>query len=380
MASKVLICASTTSHINNFHLPYLNFFKDQGFEVHVAVPGKELQQDVDFLHNIPITKNILSINNLLAIMELRDVFKANNFEIMLTHTTLAGFIARLALLLAGKRNTKVINTVHGYLFWNGCGTVKKLIYYLPEYFLRNITDCIITMNDEDTITANKLVNRSGFVEQVPGMGVDSKRFSVASESEKILARQKLSINDDAFVIVYAAEFSKRKNHIELIQAMSQIVTNVPDAILLLCGTGEMQEEITAEVKRRSLNDNVRFMGWCKDMEDIYRACDIAVSTSKSEGLPFNIIEAQLCNLPVVASKIRGHIDLIQDGENGWLYSPGNPKELSRKVLNIINSPDRGNKQGKAAGGSAVKYSLPYAYPANIKIYKKFIARDDMNTI
>jgi len=372
MSYKVLICASTISHIMNFHLPYIKYFKEKGFEVHIAVPGNELLENADLVHNISMTKKLLSINNVNAILQLRDLYKAYDFDILLTHTTLAGIIGRLAVLLSGNKNIKVIHTVHGYLFWNGCGSIKRLMYYLPELLLRNTTDCIITMNDEDTLTAQKLVKKAGLVEKVPGMGVNSERFIAASESEKTLKRQQLLFSDDAFVIVYAAEFSKRKNHLELIRAMSDIVSKEPNVILVLCGTGDMENDILLEVKRRDLQRNVQFMGWCDHMEEIYKACDMAISTSISEGLPFNIIEAQLCGLPVVASNIRGHVDLIKHGESGWLYTPRNPQELSNIVLDIINSSDQGKRQGEAAKSSANRYSLLYAYGANTNIYQKFI--------
>ena len=108
------------------------------------------------------------------------------------------------------------------------------------------------------------------------------------------------------------------------------------------------------------------------MERIYRACDLAVSSSISEGLPFNIVEAQLCLLPVVASDIRGHTDLIENGENGWRYPPGDSGALARAVINVISRPDHGKKQGEAAGISAMKYSLAPAYTANTAVYKRMM--------
>ena len=365
---KVLICASTSTHINNFHLPYLEFFKKQGFETHVAVPGNAAIEHADIVHSIPVTKSFLSVNNIKAALMLQNIIRANRYELILTHTALAGAVCRLGVVLAGKGRTRVIHTVHGYLFYRGCGLLKKLSCYIPEYMLRGVTDCLITMNEEDTETARRLVRKGGSVIKVAGMGVDPERFKPAGEAESRSWRKRLSIPEMAFVLVYAAEFSKRKNHIELIRALKAVVSEHPEVLLLLCGSGALQDYIEAEAERLGLTENIRFLGWQDHMEDIYKVCDLAVSSSISEGMPFNIIEAQLCALPVVASKIRGHTDLIEHGVNGRLYRPGNPEGLARMIMDAIISPDKSKALGQSARKSAMNYTLPIAFEENTRAY------------
>lgn len=370
---KVLVCASTAVHIKNFHLPYLKYFRDSGAEVHVAVPNPEGIEGADFLHAIPMAKSFLSFRNVLAVIKLVKVIRAERFDLILTHTALAAAVCRASLMIAGKKETKLINTVHGYLFWNGCGLLKKAFYYLPELLLRGVTDCIITMNAEDEETAKKLVRKGGIVKRVPGMGVDTSRFHPASETEKREARKELSIPEGAFVLLYPAEFSKRKNHLELMDAMEIIAAAVPNVLLLLCGTGALMEDTRAAAESRRLRSSVRFMGWCSNMEELYKACDLAVSVSKSEGLPFNIIEAEMCSLPVVASRIRGHIDLIEDGVSGFLYPPGNHRAMADAVIEIALDPGKGRKLGESGRENARRYSLDVALEENISVYNKVIS-------
>lgn len=369
---KVLICASTSVHIKNFHLPYLEFFKRQGFETHVAVPDGASMEHADLVYSIPVTKSFFSISNLKAALTLRKIIRENRYEIILTHTALAGAVCRLGVVLAGKRNTGVIHTVHGYLFYKGCGILKKLFCYIPEYLLRGVTDCLITMNEEDTKTAQKLVKKGGTVIKVSGMGVDPKRFQPADRAEKEFLRAKLSIPENTYTLVYAAEFSKRKNHIELIQAMKAVVEKRPEVLLLLCGSGALQDNIESEAMKLGLTKNIRFLGWQEKMNEIYKACDLAVSSSLSEGMPFSIIEAQLCTLPVVASKIKGHTDLIEHGANGLLYPPGDPEALARMIIDIINNPDEAIALGQAARKSAMGYTLPIAFEENTRAYMRVL--------
>jgi glycosyltransferase EpsD len=369
---RVLICASTASHINNFHLPYLNYFKEKGFEVHVAVPDPSNIKDADFTHVLPMAKSFISPKNLSAIWMLQKLIRSYRFELIMTHATLANAIGRVSLFLAGKTNSRIMCTVHGYLFWNGCGFLKRLAYYTPELLLRGITDCIITMNDEDAQTAQKLVKKGGYSVKIKGMGVDSSRYFPFSDEEKQKARQDLSIPVDAFVLVYAAEFSKRKNHNELLNAMVKIVNSVPSSLLLLCGTGALLDDIRAAVHRLMLNSNVIFLGYRNDMDDVYKACDMSVSTSKSEGLPFNIIEAQLCALPVAASKIRGHTDLVIDEKTGLLYPPGDINALAGAAIRLYKDPSFRKELGISAAKSAKEYSLEEIFTENTKVYDMLV--------
>lgn len=367
---RVLICASTSVHINNFHLPYLEYFKKQGFETHVAVPDSSDIKHADVTYRVPITKSFFSPRNIKSAFMLRNIIRSNGYDLILTHTALAGAVCRLGVFLAGKGKTRVIHTVHGYLFWKGCGPAKMLAHYVPEYLLRGVTDCLITMNAEDTQFAQKLVKKGGSVIKVSGMGVDADRFRPYDDNDKKASREKLSIPENSYVIVYAAEFSKRKNHMELIRAMKTVVMALPDAQLLLCGTGALLERAKAETERLGLTGNIRFLGWQNKLEEIYGACDLAVSPSKGEGLPFNILEAQLCALPAVASEIRGHTDLIEHGVNGFFYPPGDFKALAGEIIRILSSPDKGRSQGLAARKSAMSYTLPVAFKENTEAYMR----------
>lgn len=366
---KVLFCASSLSHIQRFHLPYLKYFLDRGFEVHAALPGRETPEYARVLHSVPMEKSLLSPRNLRAVFLLREILHNERFDLILTHTALAGAVGRLALALAGKGSTKIVHTVHGYLFWQGCGSVKALQYRLPEQMLRGVTDCLITMNAEDTAAARFLVRKGGLLFQVPGMGADTARFRPASQDTRRSTREALSLSDESYVLVYPAEFSRRKNHMELLRAMARIVREAPQAVLLLCGQGDTQAEMRREAEHLGIREAVRFLGFQERMEEIYPACDIAVTSSISEGLPFNVIEAQLCGLPVAASRIRGHTDLIRDGENGRLYSPGDPEALARTVLEVFRSPDQGAGLGRRALESAPAFSLERAFQANTAAYE-----------
>jgi glycosyltransferase EpsD len=369
---KVLICSSTLVHLRNFHLPYLEYFEKLGWDIHIAAPQTEPIPFASVMHEIPMAKNVLSPKNITAVLKLRRVLLKNDFTLVMTHAALAGIVGRAGVLLSRGKKARVIHTSHGYFFWNGCGLLRKILYYTPERLLRRVTDCIVTMNEEDFAAARKLVRKGGLAVKVPGMGVDGSRFFPACDARKATARQTLGIENDVFVCVCAAEFSKRKNHAELLRAFAAAVKSVPKALLLMCGDGKLRDVIASQAAVLGLGDSVRFLGWRDRMEEVYAACDLAVSTSVSEGLPFNILEAQLCALPVAASRIRGHTDLVENGVTGFLYEPGDTDELSEIIARLHQDRTLGKTIGTSARESAQRFTLDKAFAANTAVYKKMI--------
>ena len=106
----------------------------------------------------------------------------------------------------------------------------------------------------------------------------------------------------------------------LLDAVSILKNAVPQVLLLLPGDGPSRAEYDAFIHTFHLADNVRLLGYRDDMDRLLQASDVAVSSSKQEGLPINIVEAMAVGLPVVATEIRGHNDLIEDSENGFSRS------------------------------------------------------------
>ena len=109
-----------------------------------------------------------------------------------------------------------------------------------------------------------------------------------------------------------------------------------------------------------------------DVEMCYHAADLAVSASRIEGLPFNLMEAMHCALPVVASRIKGHEDLVIDGENGRLFPYNNKEAFVQAVCSLLSVQQRA-AMGQAARRSVECYGLPTVYPKLIEIYGSALA-------
>lgn len=169
------------------------------------------------------------------------------------------------------------------------------------------------------------------------------------------------------MLIYAAEFSSRKNQRMLINAMPEL----PNAVLLLPGRGALLDDCRTLAQQKGVADRVRFPGFTSNIEQYYRAADLCVSSSRSEGLPFNVMEAMACGLPAVLSDVKGHEDLVRSGENGLLFPYDDQNAFIRAVKQAAE-PVLQAQMSAAAVQTAVPYGIDAVFPTLTAIYSQAI--------
>jgi glycosyltransferase involved in cell wall biosynthesis len=162
--------------------------------------------------------------------------------------------------------------------------------------------------------------------------------------------------------------------------MDMIVRKEPNVTLLLVGDGEERENLRALVQKLNLSECVSFVGRVSNekVPEYMAAADVFVLPSLSEGLPNVILEAMASGLPVVATKVRGLPEIIEDGQNGFLVEPKNPNEIAEKVCLLLEDAElrervsRNNKE-KAKGYDwddiVKKLEMVYSDCLNSKVEK-----------
>lgn len=353
MKRKVLFTASTYSHIEHFHLPYLKEFQRMGWEVHIGCAGAPPQAPyTDKSFNLPFQKSMSSMDNFRAARQLRRIVQAESYSLIVTHTSLAAFFTRLAVK-GMKARPRLINVVHGYLFDDDTPAVKRNLLLNAERMTASETDLLLTMNGYDYDIAKKY--RLGKqIGKIPGIGVDFAKLDEDTEKAPGISREGLGIPKNALVLIYPAEFSKRKSQEVLIRAMAYLPDNV---VLILCGDGAELENCRELVKSFELDKRVLFPGRIENMAAWYRIADIAVTASRSEGLPFNVMEAMYCGLPVVASRVKGHTDLLDDGSTGLLYDYGDVQSCAEQVRRLLADSELRRTIGARAAGSVEQFAI-----------------------
>lgn len=319
---KILYAASTVSHLERFHLPYIEEIRK-----HATVRTMGDGEGVDF--PIPFDKHFFSPSNFKGIFKIRKILKQERFDAVIVHTTLAAFLIRSAMICM--RRPYVINVVHGYLFPKKPQGLKDRVLLLCERLLRPLTDDVAVMNAEDVEIAESHRLCRGKVSFIRGMGVPPKDFS-HSKDRGVLAT--LPITDTDFVCTFVGELSHRKNQSFLIRATRKLIDAGLPIKLLLIGEGADQEQLEALIRELALDEHVFLLGTKHNVPEYLAATDLYLSASRSEGLPFNIMEAMEGGLPILASDTKGQNDLL---EADSLYPPDDMTAFCEGVHRIYGA-------------------------------------------
>ena len=362
---KILICASRISHIINFHLPYIEYFRNKNYRVDIAVEGKTDNSMIDNCYDMKFTKNPFSPDNLKTIRLLKKIMSENDYDIIYSNSTLAGAASRMAVKSL-KNKPYFVHISHGYMFGENDGLKSKL-YLLAEKLTEKVTDSLVVMNSEDLALAEKY-HLAKNIHYINGMGLIPENFPEISDTEKITIRKNLGVSDDMKMLLCVGEFSKRKNQTAVIEAFNMLLKKHKNIMLVFAGDGGMLENCRQLSHKYELDTNIRFLGQVHDIYKLYRCSDILVTASKMEGLPFNVMEALYCHLPVVVTAIKGHSDLIMHGKNGLLTDIGF-MDIYSKLDNIL-SDEKLYSAIKKNTFLDEKYLIENAKPELLKILDK----------
>lgn len=380
---KVLFVATVSTHIKAFHIPYLKWFKEHDFEVHVACNAKTGYEQknaevanpeipyCDVWHNVPFARSPFSAENISAYKSLKHIITSNDFAIIHSHTPVGGVLARLASVKARKHGTKSIYTAHGFHFYKGAPKSGWLIFYPIEKYLSKYTDHLITINEEDFQTAVSKKFHAGKISKVNGVGVDINRFHIAhgDKNQDILNEFNLVSSD--FILLSVGELNANKNHKVVIEALSKL--NNKNIKYIICGAGALKDEYTEIAKTYNISDQVIFAGFRSDTEKFYHSSDVFVFPSFREGLPVSLMEAMASGLPCIASNIRGNRDLIVPSEGGFLIdNPADSDAFAVQIQLLYDNCELRKKYGSFNAAAIKKFSLDTVMAQMIDIYKQYI--------
>lgn len=335
---KVLFVATVVrKHINVFHLPFLKWFKENGYETYVCARNDFENEDecvipyCDCYYDMKFERFPIKKANFDAYKKLKKIIEDEKFDIIHCHTPVGGLIGRLAARKLRKNGTKVLYTAHGFHFYKGAPFINWLVYYPVEKFASRYTDVLITINQEDYQFAKKKM-KAKEVAYVPGVGIDTDKINNCQVDIK-QKRKELGISDDAFVIASVGELNENKNHQLIIRAMEGIAKH-NNIVYLICGIGPKHDELERLAEERKVN--LKLAGFRNDIIEVLKCCDMFAFPSRREGLPVSLMEAMACGLPLAASKVRGNIDLIDDGINGYLFESDNIHEAGVILERMYN--------------------------------------------
>lgn len=154
------------------------------------------------------------------------------------------------------------------------------------------------------------------------------------------------------VLGTAGRLAKVKGITYLVQALAALRQEMPDIRLDIAGSGPERVSIEMEVRNLGLENHVRFLGWCSDLQPIFAGWDIFVQPSLQEGFGLATLEAMAAGLPVVATEVGGLPEIVENGKTGWLVPPKDPAALADRLRALLLNPQERRAMG-AAGRTRV---------------------------
>ncbi len=178
-------------------------------------------------------------------------------------------------------------------------------------------------------------------------GIDPERFHPPDADERLRARTTLGLNPQQPVALQVARFHPVKDHATAIRGWAHVAEQVPGAVLLLVGDGELRPQAESLVQDLGLEASVRFLGVRDDVPELMAAADVFVLSSLSEGISVTLLEAMATALAVVATQVGGNSEVVSDGETGLLSPRGDGRALGENLARLLAAPDRARTMGRA---------------------------------
>jgi len=202
-------------------------------------------------------------------------------------------------------------------------------------------------------------------------GVDVELFVPLPASKRAALRSRLKLPKDAPLVTFVGRLAPEKQVEHLIGIWASIRRNLPQAILLILGSGPEEDKLKAMA-----GDGILFLGEQMDVTPYLQASDLFVLPSKAEGLSVALLEALACGLPAIASSVGGSPEVIRHMETGWLVPPGNQIALREAIVTLLTDENLRHKlSGQARIHVVNNYSLVKMADRLCDLYSRVIEQD-----
>ena len=215
-----------------------------------------------------------------------------------------------------------------------------------------LNDAVITVSDEvRTSMAGRHADAA--VTILHGIDVDAV---AALGQDRDATRAELDVAPDQVLVVTVANFRAPKGYPDLLEAASRVAALRPEVRFVIVGQGPLEDELRAEHARRDLGETVRILGYRPDAPRLTAAADLFVLASHHEGIPVAVMEALAAGVPVVATRVGGRAEAVEDGTSGRLVPARRPQLLADAIVELAADPDERRRLSTGAAEAAGRFS------------------------
>jgi glycosyltransferase involved in cell wall biosynthesis len=294
-----------------------------------------------FFNNIRSILSYEGIRGLLALITLLKREKVDILQTFMQDATIVGVIAaRMAYV------KKVIVSIEDMQFW--ANSLTLTVHRMITLFASAIR--------VNSFAIKKNIEKRYFFKPIHVIhnGLQVNKCIVACISEKRRLEHELSIKTDIPLITLVSNCNREIKRVDVLIDAAAMVLKKMDACFLIVGDGHLRPGLEKKAENLGVKDFVKFMGQRKDVSEIYAASDIALNTSDSEGLSNSVLEGMGAGLPIIASDIPGNREVVQNNLTGFLFIPGDPEDLSKKIITLLSNRDLMHQMGGNACDTVLK--------------------------
>jgi glycosyltransferase involved in cell wall biosynthesis len=282
------------------------------------------------------------------IRRLRSLLRDQRIEIVHAHSPYPAVGARLV----AARRTRLVYTEHNV--WQR--------YHRATYWANAVTyprnDLVFAVSDE----VRRSIRYPGPLSllRMPSVetlyhGVEPALLEDAASPDGV--REELGIPPDALVVGTVANLKPHKGLQHLLKAAVLVRRKVPAARFLVVGQGEARKDLEALASELGLDDAVTFTGFREDAVRIASAFDVFAMSSLHEGLSIAMIEAMALGKPVVVTRVGGLPEVVEDGKDGILVPPSDPRAMAARIIEVLGDPALRERLGRAARRRAEAFDV-----------------------
>jgi len=349
-------------------LQLAEYMLKQGHEVGlVTAPEPRMMQKakalgVKIFPNPHFVRPVKLWKDLCALWPTFKAIKAFNPDFVHAHSTKAGYAARFACAVLRK---PVIFTAHGWAFTEGRSALKRKFLSWAERLAAKVTKKVICVSEHDRELALSWKVAKPEQLTVVHNGIDPQPFLEANGAS---LRRDLGL-EMVPVLAFVGRLAPQKNPITLLEAVKKLT----EGIVLMVGDGELRSQVEEYIGRHGLEERLRLLGQRGDIPQILAASDIFVLSSDWEGLPYTIIEAMMSGLPVVATRVGGVPELVENGVTGFIVPPKNPQALAKGLQRLLDDPELRHRMGQLGREKALReFTLDRMLRETERVYEEVL--------
>ena len=276
--------------------------------------------NADLIRVQSLHRSLSPISDIRSFFQIRKIIKIQKPDLVNTHTSKAGVLARLATKSVN-RKTPVVHTFHGHLIYGYFARYKSIVFTLIEKIMSRFTNVAVAVTTETKNSLTKLGIGRNLPWRVIQIGIPAKVVTQTAVAEQ------------TFKLLWIGRFTQIKDPSLAVKVIKNLSKTEPDRFeLTMVGEGELYEEVIQEAK----NLPIKFTGWLTNPFETISAFDLLLITSKNEGLPLVMLEAANFAKPTLSKNVGGISEFITDNQTGYLVD-GGADEIAQRIVELSNN-------------------------------------------